>query len=208
MSSIPEWLKNMLAAIGGGTVVLVGVLTIFKGLLVKLFETGIESSFEKKLEKFKNNLKRSTTAYEILLDREMRFYEKIDPITAELVPLEHDLLYYLKYNEEGDRAKQSETFRAYFKRYCELEKELKNEILIHHSYIPQAIFDAYTSVIKQMHGDILLWFDMAKLLFSGEYDKIDYEKCEDAIDTLFRHLASAETMVRKRLKELSGKDPL
>ena len=36
----------MLAAIGGGTVVLVGVLTIFKGLLVKLFETGIESSFE------------------------------------------------------------------------------------------------------------------------------------------------------------------
>ena len=119
MSSIPEWLKNMLAAIGGGTVVLVGVLTVFKGLLVKLFETGIESSFEKKLEKFKNNLKRSTTAYEILLDREMRFYEKIDPITAELVPLEHDLLYYLKYNEEGDRAKQSETFRAYFKRYCE-----------------------------------------------------------------------------------------
>lgn len=47
MSSIPEWLKNMLAAIGGGTVVLVGVLTVFKGLLVKLFETGIESSFEK-----------------------------------------------------------------------------------------------------------------------------------------------------------------
>ena len=47
MSSIPEWLENMLAAIGGGTVVLVGVLTIFKGLLVKLFETGIESSFEK-----------------------------------------------------------------------------------------------------------------------------------------------------------------
>lgn len=51
MSSIPEWLKNMLAAIGGGTVVLVGVLTVFKGLLVKLFETGIESSFEKKTRK-------------------------------------------------------------------------------------------------------------------------------------------------------------
>lgn len=51
----------MLAAIGGGTVVLVGVLTIFKGLLVKLFETGIESSFEKK-RKLKNKLKQSTKA--------------------------------------------------------------------------------------------------------------------------------------------------
>ena len=45
---MPEWLKSALAAVGGGTVVLVGVLTIFKGLLVKLFETGIETSFEKR----------------------------------------------------------------------------------------------------------------------------------------------------------------
>ena len=91
---MPEWLESLLTAIGGGTVVLVGVLTIFKGLLIKLFETGIESSFEKNLEKFRNKLERSTKAYEILLEREMRFYEKLEPITAELVPLEHDLLYY------------------------------------------------------------------------------------------------------------------
>ena len=82
---MPEWLESLLTAIGGGTVVLVGVLTIFKGLLIKLFETGIESSFEKNLEKFRNKLERSTKAYEILLEREMRFYEKLEPITAELV---------------------------------------------------------------------------------------------------------------------------
>ena len=43
---MPEWLKNLLAAAGGGTVVLVGLFTIFKGLLVRFFETGIETSFE------------------------------------------------------------------------------------------------------------------------------------------------------------------
>ncbi len=96
---MPEWFESLLAAIGGGTVVLVGILTIFKGLLVKLFETGIESSFEKNIEKFRNKLERSTRAYEILLDREMRFYEKLEPIVAELVPLEHDLLYYLSQDE-------------------------------------------------------------------------------------------------------------
>ena len=203
---MPEWLESLLAAVGGGTVVLVGVLTIFKGLLIKLFETGIESSFEKNLEKFRNKLERSTKAYEMLLEREMQFYEKIEPITAELVPLEHDLLYYLKHDEAADREKQCEAFREHFKRYCELVKDLKNENLIHQSYIPQEVFHAYTTVVKQIQDDVPLWFDMAKLLFAGEYNKIDYETCETTVDRLLRHLAFAETKVRTRLKQLSGED--
>ncbi len=172
---MPEWLESLIVAIGGGTVVLIGVLTIFKGLLIKLFETGIESSLEKNLEKFKNKLERSTKAYEILLNREMRFYEKLEPIIAELVPLEHDLLYYLKYDEHADRERQCEAFREHFKRYCELTKHLKNENLIHQSYIPQEVFNAFTSVVKQMQDDMPLWSDMAKFLFAGEYGESNYE---------------------------------
>ena len=67
---MPEWLIDLIVAIGGGTVVLVGILTIFKNLFIKLFETGIESSFEKNLEKYRNKLSRSTKAYEILLEKE------------------------------------------------------------------------------------------------------------------------------------------
>ena len=201
-----EWLKSLIVSIGGGTVVLVGILTIFKRLLIKLFESGIQSSFEKNLEKFKNNLERSTKAYEILLDREMRFYEKLEPITAELIPLEHDLLYNLKHDERTDREKQCEAFREHFKRYCELGIELKNESLIHQSYIPQEVFSAYASVVKQMQDDIPLWSNMAKFLFAGEYDKIEYENCETALDTFLMRLAFAETLARKRLKQLSGED--
>lgn len=199
-----EWLQSLLAAVGGGTVVLVGIFTIFKGVLLKLFETGIESSFQTSFEKFKNNLERSTKAYEILLAREMRFYEKLEPITSELIPLEHDLLYYLKYDKRLDKKAQREDFRENFNRYCELTIELKNEILIHQSYIPQELFSAYAAVVKQMQDDMPLWSDMAKLLFEDEYDKIDYQKCESAIDILLKLLALAETMVRKRLKTLSG----
>jgi hypothetical protein len=199
-----EWLQSLLAAVGGGTVVLVGIFTIFKGVLLKLFETGIESSFQTSFEKFKNNLERSTKAYEILLAREMRFYEKLEPITSELIPLEHDLLYYLKYDKRLDKKAQREDFRENFNRYCELTIELKNEILIHQSYIPQEVFSAYAAVVKQMQDDMPLWSDMAKLLFEDEYDKIDYQKCESAIDILLKLLALAETMVRKRLKTLSG----
>lgn len=203
---MPEWLKSLLAAVGGGTVVLVGVCTIFKGLLVKLFETGIESSFEKNLEKFKNKLERSTRAYEILLDREMRFYERLETITAELVPLAHDLRYYLEHHEDAERETECEKFRECFKRYSELIITLKNENLIHQSYVPQEVFNAFTAVVKQMQDDLPWWFNMAELLFAGEYDKIDYEKSEKVVDALLMRLAVAETMVRKRLKQLSGEE--
>lgn len=203
---MPEWLENLIVSIGGGTVVLVAVLTIFKKLLVKLFETGIESTFEQNLEKFKNSLNRSTRAYEILLDREMRFYEKLEPIIAELVPLEHDLLYYLKYDEDADRGRQCEEFRENFKKYLDLIINLKNENLIHQAYIPQEIFSAFTAVVKLMQDDTVLWLDMAKFLFSGEYDKIDYKKCETVVDTLLMQLALAQTKVRARLKQLSGEN--
>lgn len=203
---MPEWLKSLLAAVGGGTVVLVGVLTIFKGLLIKLFETGIETSFEKNLEKFRNKLERSTRAYEILLDREMRFYEKLEPITAELVPLIHDLRYYLEHQEGSEREEECERFREHFKRYCELIKLLKNENLVHQSYTPHEVFDAFTAVVKQMQEDLNCWFDAANYLFAGEYDKIDYKKCDEVVDILLMRLALAETLVRKRLKQLSGED--
>ena len=203
---MPEWLKSVLAAVGGGSVVLVGVLTVFKGLFIKLFETGIESSFEKKLEKYRNKLERSTRAYEIILSREMRFYEKLEPITAELVPLVQDLHYHLEEHSGGEHKAECERFRELIKRYVELCKTLKNENLIHHSYIPQDVFEAYVAVVKQMQDDMPLWLEMAKFLFAGEYEKIDYTKSKGAVDHLLVRLAFAETKVITRLKNLSGED--
>ena len=200
---MPEWLKDLIVAVGGGTVVLVGVLTIFKNLLIKLFETGIESSFEKNLDKYRNKLSRSTKAYEILLDREMRFYERIEPIFAELIPLEHDLLYYLKKDETVDRKDSCETFRKHLGRYAELIITLKNETLIHQSYIPEQVFLAAIAVVTQMQEDMPYWFEMGKLLFDGEYEKIDYEKGEEIVSVLLMSLAAAEMSVKLRLEELS-----
>ena len=70
---MPAWLSDFLVAIGGGTVVLIGILTIFKKLFLKLFESGMDASFEKHLEKYRNQLSRSTMAYEILLKKELKF---------------------------------------------------------------------------------------------------------------------------------------
>lgn len=200
---MPEWLKDLIVAVGGGTVVLVGILTIFKNLFLKLFETGIESSFEKSLEKYRNKLSRSTIAFEILLDREMRFYERMEPIYAELIPLEQDLLYYTQRDEEVDRETECEAFRTSFSRYMELIKNLKNETLVHQSYIPQTIFVTSTAVVGQMQKDLPFWLEMAKLLFAGEYERIDYEKGQQAVDAVLMYITKAQLEIKKRLEELS-----
>ena len=198
-----EWLKSLLAAIGGGTVVLVGILTIFKNLFLKLFETGIESSFEKSLEKYRNKLSRSTKAFEILLDREMRFYERMEPLYAELIPLQQDLIYYAKRDEEVDHAVECEAFRTHFVRYAELIKEIKNEILVHQSYIPQNIFTASTVVVGQMQEDLHFWLDVGKAQIDNKYDSIDYKMGQEKIDVVLADIAKAQLAIKKRLEELS-----
>lgn len=45
---------------------------------------------------------------------------------------------------------------------------------------------------------------MVALLSVNEYSKINYIKCGIVIDNFLKRLSVAETMVLKRLKELSG----
>lgn len=203
---MPEWLKDLIVAVGGGTVVLVGVLTIFKNLLIKLFETGIESSFEKNLEKYRNKLSRSTKAYEILLDREMRFYDHIDPIIAQLIMVLRDLENSSQYDPASNREEQYDAFHKYFLQYCELLKQLKNEALLHQAYLPIDMFTAVTDVVKLMQDGLLYWRDIVIALSNDECDKIDSEKNEQLGDELRAQISCTEVIIRERLRQLSGEE--
>lgn len=201
---MPEWLQNILFSIGGGTVVLVGILTVFKQLFLKLFETGIESSFEKNLEKYKNNLSRTTKAYELLLDREMKFYENIDPLIAELIPLIQDLPYYLTENEDADIQFRCEKYKDISLRYCEMIKELKNETLTYQVYIPKSVFDAACDICKEMQNQLYFWREMAVELFNNNYNNIDHNKADEYSDMILFTIIRTEMAIQKRLEELSG----
>ena len=191
-----QWLKELLIAISGGSIVLVGMLTILKGLFVKFFTNVIDSSFEKSLEKYRNRISRSNRAYEILLDREMSYYEKIDPIFAELIPLVQDLVYLLE-------NKQTEEFREHLLRYAELIINLKSEVLLHQSYIPESVFKASSEVVSEMQKSLDYWKKTAKLLFAEEYDIIDYEKAKSIVDDLRKLISLTEQVIKHRLQDMS-----
>ena len=131
----------------------------------------------------------------------MRFYEKVDVLIAELVPLEQDLLFYLKKDSADNRLNE---FRSNFLRYCELTKDLKNETLIHQLYIPEEIVKAFRELVKQMQEDAQFWSEAGMLLYNGEDDKIDYQACEEKVDQILWKVAISQSKTYSRLKDLSG----
>lgn len=201
---MPEGIKDFLLAVGGGSVVLVGILTIFKNIFIKLVDTGLETSFSKSLEKYRNKLMRTTKAYEILLDREMQFYKNIEPIFAELIPLVQDMSYYLEQCQGEERKSNCEKFKECFERYMEIILSLKNETLLHQSYIPNEVFISSTEIVKSMQDDLDIWCDMAKFAFENECNKIDYVQIKGKVNMLLQLIARAELFIKKRLRELSG----
>lgn len=201
---MPEWLQNILLSVGGGTVVLVGVLTIFKQLFLKLFEAGLKNSFEKNLESYKNKLTRTTKAYEVLLDREMKFYENIDLLIAELIPLMQDLPYYLTENNDADRMFKCEKYKNVSIRYCEMIKKIKNEILTYQVYIPKCILDATLAVVKEMQNQLYFWRGMAVELFNNNYENIENKKADEYSNMVLSAVIHTEMTIQKRLEELAG----
>ena len=200
---MPEWIIDILVAIGGGSVVLIGILTIFKQLFIKSFESGIETVFQKNMEKYRDKLSRSTRAYEMILDKEMKFYEKTDSIFAELVPLAHDIKRCLDKEERLKSEKYSQYFWIHLKQYSDLYDKLKTEILIHQAYIPEKISLSYTALSKTMYDDVIYLLDIGKSVFENGND-IDEKIIQERFDNFLSILVIPSALVKERLQELSS----
>lgn len=198
-----ELLKDFLVAVGGGATALIALLTIFKGMFMKYFEKGIDTAFDKKLEKYRNRLTRATTAYDLLLEKEMGYYTKIDILFAELIVLVQDLVYYSTEKDDGIADDQRMKYREHLLRFLELIMEIKNLGLVHQAYIPGDIFRAGTGIIKSMQDNIEHWQQVCIILFEQADGKIDTEKSEKIKDEILLNIAYAETLIKKRLKALS-----
>ena len=198
-----DLLKDFLVAVGGGVTALIALLTIFKSMFMKFFEKGIDTAFDKKLEKYRNRLTRATTAYDLLLEKEMGYYTKIDVLFAELIVLVQDLVYESTKKDEGKSDDQRTRYKEHILRFLEMIIEIKNLDLVHQAYIPSDIFSAGTSVIMSMQDNVEHWQQVGLILFEQADGKIDIEKSEKIKDEILMNIACVETLIKKRLKELS-----
>lgn len=199
---MPEWLNDLIVAIGGGTIVLVGILTIFKNLFIKIFETGIETSFEKNLEKYRNKLSRSIKAYEILLEKEFTYYNSLDPHLATLVPLVQDLVYYSDMSQEMELAFRQTRYKENLLKFIEMVPKLKNDVVLFQPYIPTQVFDRVSNLIGAMQHNLSIWNHAGKVIFGKKEGTIDLKKEEEISDVILLHVAAIESGIKSRLDQL------
>ena len=91
----------------------------------------------------------------------------------------------------------------FWESFIQLINILKNEILLHQSYIPDSVFKSSSEVVSEMQKSLDYWKKTAKLLFAEEYDVIDYDKGKIIVDDLLKLISLTEQVIKHRLKEMS-----
>lgn len=200
---MPEWIKDIIVAVGGGSIALLGILTVFKQLVIKSCETGIETIFQKNIEKYREQLSRSSRSYDMILNKEMDFYEKVDSIFAELVPLAHSIKRCFDNEEHFESEKNAQCLWIYLKQYSELYDKLKTTILIHQAYIPEGILLSYTTLTKTMYDDTISLLELGKTTFD-EGNKVDEKMLQIMYDNFMNALVIPSALVKERLQTLSS----
>ena len=197
---MPEWIKEIIIAIGGGATVAVGLLAVFKSLFVKFVESTIDASFEKSTIKLTNKLERSTKAYEILLRKELDCYERMDPHIAALVPIVQDFEFWATSSDKS----AEENFKDGLLEYIRITKDIKSTVLLYQPYIPNAIFDAVSSLLKVMQENVQYYYDSVKILHGEKDGKIDVAKLKEIRESIISAIIVMEIEIKTRLTELTN----
>lgn len=201
---MPEWVKELLIAIGGGATVTVALLTILKSIVAKIVDKAIDTSFEKSTMRFSNRLERTTKAYEILLRKEFDYYEKVDPYMATLVPLVQDLEFWATKAQEGTSENAKEKYREKLQAYLKMIPEIKNNAVLFQPYISADVFEAVAGLLKNMQSDLQYLDFVGEVLYEKTDGEIDTNKLKDISDKVLLSVAIIETRVKDRLTELSN----
>lgn len=138
-------------------------------------------------------------AKEVLLEREMAFYDKADAQIAELVPLIQDLRDGLV-NPPFTDAKAN-----YLTRVLELVVEMKNLSLRYEAYVEPGICGAFKELVIELQSQGGRWHDLAKII-SAEADTTDGQKADAGrmCDTVLFLVALVRMRQANYLKLLSG----
>ena len=193
MENIVNWFGN--------AVVLIVLMPFFKGILKHFFETIIKSVYEKNLEQFKDNLYRSTRAYELLLDREMKFYDEIHEDMVELARLQYELRASL--DRDSKLNTSIDEFIQQYKKYTELFISIKNKVLVNRLYIPKEIIESFLEFIRQIEINHKFWFEIAGIILNDRYDSINKADCEKMINSFIFSLEKTQEKIFNHLKKIS-----
>ena len=194
-----EFLESFLAGIGGATVVILAVITFGKGLIQKWIEKAIDSSFEKKTIKYTDTLSRKTKAYEMLLDKEMLFFEKTSLFTAGLIVNIQDACSGLFDNRkiESKEERVDNSKKAFLTILQDIIK-YKSESLEAQSFISDELFTISSNLISRLQADSDSIFKILKRMSEEEEDISEEEK--NKLEDIEKEVLITVALLMKKIK--------
>ena len=179
-------------------------LKVTKKYIQQIISKYIDTLFEKKLEIYKNNILRSTKAYEFLLNKEFEFYEKINEIIGEIIPLIQDLDFYTKKNDNIKFENQLKNYQKSLSRYIELYITAKNILLTYQIYISKNFFEQFTKLIEKLQKYSEYWYQVELYLFNNNITTINYDEQSEIVNMLLTDIAMIEYSIVIYLNNISS----
>lgn len=203
MENIWGFIVQLISAIGGGIGIALIILKLCKSFIQKSLETAIETVSEKSIAKYSNILQRRTTAFELLLNKELDFYNGTSGILSELIVNIQDFTYYLgvskKHSDTHDYSKAKETALE----IVECIPKFKRDVLMAHTYIPDNIHDACSKLISDLQDNLPCMHSELKSALVDENAILDGEQIRKNEETILMDCAVINTRIKMRLEELS-----
>ena len=184
--------------------IICGCLFLIKKIVSHTVETIFSESSSKKLQSHINLLNRRSMAYEILLKKELEYYDNISDFISEVVVLIQDV--YWNYTKT-ENCSDSESKKKYKKNsldnltnILELIPKTKKDALVLKNYSTKEIVDAHTDLICFIQNNAK---KISNIIMKEKFSSENKSKLRKLTDEVLKISAYLSGLVQIRQKELS-----
>ncbi len=136
----------------------VGVVLLIKRIVEKTIDNIFSEELSKKSQYYISTLNRRTVAYEILLKKELEYYESISDFVSELIVVIQDVLWnYEQFSKQKDNEIKEKYKKQAIKIYLKILKSIpvtKKDNLIFQNYSSQIVFKKHSEIICYLQKNI------------------------------------------------------
>lgn len=194
-----EFLSILAPGIFGGLLVFIPLL--IKDAVDAYANKTVTSVFDKRLERYKAKLSRSAMPKQILLEREMAFYDKVDVQIAELIPLIQDAR-----DSLIDRP-FTEDKKKYILRILELVPEMKDTSLRYQAYLDHEIWGSFNNLVIELQSQEERWYELVRNASTETgYSENDEDAAARMCDDILMQVALFRTKQVSYLKSIAEEE--
>ena len=184
--------------------VIIGLIFLIKHIIAKTIDVMLNVDSSKKIQSHINQLNRRTIAYELLLKKELLYYENILEFISVVVVSIQDVCW--NYNEYGHARDKQEKNKYKNQSIENFQKILK---LIPSTKKDNIIYENYTSSdISKIHSKLICYIQdnaeqIVKILGKKKYYARDFDTMNVISQDLLKICALLSTMIHQKHDELS-----